>query len=612
MNNDNNILVPILPTPTYNRSAFRRNIFGEPTGIWEYLDENKNIHCIMVRYDFIGDKKYLPKTYGNLNGKIGWHNKKHPNGNILYNLPTILIDKDFSKLILIVEGEKAAEAAQKLFPNMIVTTSMFGNQTASKTDWSPLAGKPVCIWPDKDKAGDLYAESVIQQCKLVKARKISLVNVPENFPDGWDLADELPVDVSLSDINLLITNAHDRSIDVTSTSSIDISSPLIHEEDSVCDNEIKSDVETNSLEKKTSQLNFNLTKKWPPYPAKDAFNGIAGKIVNIIDPHAESDQVALLIQFLTVFGNIVGRNPYFMVGGTRHGINLFNILVGDTSLGRKGTSLDCILYLFEKLNCDDWNKKCIQTGLSSGEGLMWAIRDPIEKLEKDKSKNGNGKIEMVVADPGISDKRLLILETEFSRVLKVMEREDNTLSNILRDAWDAKTLSNLTKNDSLKASNPHISIIGHVTKSELYRYLNNTEAANGFANRFNWICVRRSKLLPEGGNLNTVDFSYLIKELISIVEFSKQVNEMRRNDSAKEIWKKVYEPLTDGRPGLLGAMIARGAPQVMRFSCIYALLDKSFEIRSEHLMSALALFDYIEESCEYIFGEALGDPLALV
>ena len=82
-----------------------------------------------------------------------------------------------------------------------------------------------------------------------------------------------------------------------------------------------------------------------------------------------------------------------------------------------------------------------------------------------------------------------------------MRREGNTLSTTLRDAWDTGTLRTLTKNSPAVATGAHISIIGHVTELVVRRYLGETEQGNGFGNRFLWVCARRSKKLPFGGNL---------------------------------------------------------------------------------------------------------------
>jgi hypothetical protein len=126
------------------------------------------------------------------------------------------------------------------------------------------------------------------------------------------------------------------------------------------------------------------------------------------------------------------------------------------------------------------------SGLSTGEGLIKQVCDP--QLNKHGEEVG-----------GVKDKRLLIVEPEFARVLKVGERDAATLPSILRDAWDRGDLQTLTKESPLRATAAHISLITHITEEELRRALSDTNRSNGFANRFLWVCVRRSKALPRGG-----------------------------------------------------------------------------------------------------------------
>ncbi len=101
----------------------------------------------------------------------------------------------------------------------------------------------------------------------------------------------------------------------------------------------------------------------------------------------------------------------------------------------------------------------------------------------------------------------------------------------------------------------------------------------------------------------------IIREVADALAYGRDLGEMRRNEEAREIWRAVYEELSDGRPGLLGAMIARAEAQVMRLACIYALLDRCPSIQKEHLLAALALWEYVEESAQYIFGGRMGDPV---
>jgi hypothetical protein len=216
----------------------------------------------------------------------------------------------------------------------------------------------------------------------------------------------------------------------------------------------------------------------------------------------------------------------------------------------------------------------------------------------------------VIADHGVEDKRLLDLETEFASVLRIIGREGSTLSATMRQAWDSGVLRILTKNSPAKATGAHISIVGHITRDELRRYLDSTEVGNGFANRFLWTCVRRSKILPEGGQLGDEDLTSIVHELHAAVEFAGTVREMLRGTKARDLWIEVYPGLSQGGRGLFGAVTSRAEAQVMRLACIYALLDRSTFIRVQHLRAALAVWKYCEASARYIFGDSLGDSVA--
>ena len=240
-------------------------------------------------------------------------------------------------------------------------------------------------------------------------------------------------------------------------------------------------------------------------------------------------------------------------------------------------------------------------GLASGEGLIWAVRDPIERTKKG---------ETYVDDPGEPDKRLLAVEEEFSAVCKVATREGNTLSETIRRAWDGKPLGNLTKNSPARCAAPHVGILAHVTRAELLRVLDSTDAANGFGNRFLWVCVRRSKELPEGGRLPDAEREELIARTRRALAAARRLGEVRRDDAAKQLWAEVYGDLSSPGRGLFGAMTDRAEAHVLRLSLLYALLDGSRTITVDHLLAALALWDYCAASARHVFGDATGDPIA--
>jgi Protein of unknown function (DUF3987) len=346
--------------------------------------------------------------------------------------------------------------------------------------------------------------------------------------------------------------------------------------------------------------NGSTSSAWPML-AEEARYGLAGDVLAEIEPLTEADPAALLINLLIAFGNAAGRNPHVKVGADRHGLNLNAVLVGRSSKGRKGMSWNPIEDLMHAAD-PFWVEDRVVGGLSSGEGLIYAVRD--RKTSEDK------KGELVVEDEGVTDKRLLAIESEFGGPLKLMTREGNILSVTIRQAWDGGKLQTLTRTAPLKATDPHISIIGHGTEHDVIRYLSETDASNGFANRFLWLLVRRSQKLAFGGKWSEANTAPLVKRLSEALGFAKGAGELTWGESAGEIWKAVYEELSEGEMGLFGAVTSRAEAQVLRLSAIYAVMDRSRLIEADHLLAALAVWEYAGESARRIFGDASGDPVA--
>lgn len=337
-----------------------------------------------------------------------------------------------------------------------------------------------------------------------------------------------------------------------------------------------------------SFVSFVRSDEWPVL-APPSLYGLAGDVVRAIEPHSEVDPAAILVQFLAAFGNVIGGGSHCMVDATRHGLNLFTVLVGETSKARKGTSWGHIRGLFERVD-EGWASKRLKGGLSSAEGLIHEVQDK---------------------DDEPIDKRLMVVQGEFASVLRVMSREGNNLSPVLRSAWDGETLETLVKHDKQKATNAHISMIGHITRTELLKYLSETESHNGFANRLLWVCVRRTKCLPEGGIVLPETVTELSQRITAAVKWAKhEPREFRRDDEARTLWANVYPRLSEGQPGLLGAATSRAEAQTLRLSAVYAALDCSPVVRVEHLRAALAVWDYAFASARYIFGDATGDAVA--
>ena len=353
------------------------------------------------------------------------------------------------------------------------------------------------------------------------------------------------------------------------------------------------------------------TPELPHFPvmAKEAFCGLPGEIVHMIEPHTESDSVAVLLTLHAFFGNAIGRGPHYRVEGDEHGPNLFALLVGDTAKARKGTSAGRVRQFF-KVADETWESRCIHTGLSSGEGVIWAVRDPIIKPVK-KGKGIKAKMVEEEVDHGIEDKRLMIQESEFAGALRVMQRDGNILSRVLRDAWDRGNLASMTKNSPARATGACISIVAHITVEELKRYFDRTEMANGFGNRFLFACVRRSKLLPFGGDIAENAIIGMARNSIApAIERARQIGAIVMADATRAAWEAAYSALSEARPGLRGALTARAEAQTVRLALVYALWAGSDRIEPEHLAAAMAVVEFCRASVEYIFGAALGNPTA--
>ena len=343
-----------------------------------------------------------------------------------------------------------------------------------------------------------------------------------------------------------------------------------------------------------------------PVPNEKCFDGLAGDFVRLIEPHTEASPMALLCQFLVYFGNIIGRSAYMQIEGDKHFTNLFCIVIGNTAQGRKGTSFGRVRQIFKGLD-EHHEKNCLVGGLASGEGLLYQVRDPMVTTKKNKE---TGAFEETVIDSGVSDKRLLVSEGEFAQVLRVQGREGNTLSTYIRNLWDKGTAQSMTKNSSLKTTDALVSIIGHITQAELLLTLSEVESANGYANRFIFFCVQRSKFLPFGGEIPAAHLERLQDRLANAIKFAREKGLMSYSIEASKLWASVYERLETSRFGYLANLTQRASPYVLRLSLIFALLDKSNLIEKYHLESALSVWQYAEDSARYIFGERLDNQTA--
>jgi hypothetical protein len=322
---------------------------------------------------------------------------------------------------------------------------------------------------------------------------------------------------------------------------------------------------------------------WPDPIHDDGFHGVAGDLVRAIEPHTEADPAALLVQFLVAWGSLTARGPYYLAEDDRHHTNLYAVIVGTTSKGRKGTSWGRMRAVLATID-EHWVMNCLLHGIGSGEALIDSLNN--------------------------EDHRRLVIELEFARLLAIMAREGTTVSSIFRQCWDSGEAHVTVRAKEAHVTGGHLSLVAHITRDELLRRLNDTEIGNGFGNRILWCCARRSQELPFGGG--SIDFGNVPSRLRDATEFTRKTGNTRIHfdREARDLWRQIYHDLSEGKPGLFGSVTGRAEAQVVRLALIYALLDCAQQIRVEHLRAALAVWKYCEDSARYIWRDALGDPTA--
>ena len=169
-------------------------------------------------------------------------------------------------------------------------------------------------------------------------------------------------------------------------------------------------------------------------------------------------------------------------------------------------------------------------------------------------------------------------------------------------------LRTLTKNNQTRVTDGFVSIVGHITIEELRQKLDHTTMANGYANRFIYGCVHRSKMLPFGGDaLDTTDLGTRTRDAL---ETARNFDRVDMTAAAMELWIAVYPKLSGEVPGLMGSLTARAEGQTIRLALIYALLDGADEIDRVHLEAGLAVWAFCDASTRFIFGDVTGDTTA--
>lgn len=351
---------------------------------------------------------------------------------------------------------------------------------------------------------------------------------------------------------------------------------------------------------------------WPAAVPLELIPGVLGDFVRLVAPATESDCNALVFQALAGCGAMLGRETCITVEADRHAPAEFVLLLGGTGEG-KGTSWSWVRRLLREADpgFTDGPGARVLGGVGSGEGVIAELADtpPPRRRRRDLDDDDDDDDDPEEG-PAPKDRRLLLVEPEFSRPLQVMGREGSTLSAILRQAFDGSPLSVLTRKDPLKAPASHVAMVAHCTPAELRKMLRDTDVENGLLNRFVLVMVRRSRMLPWGGQVDPTALEQLGARLREAVRWSRVGREIAWSREAARGWESIYPALVESSPGLLGAYRARGRTHVLRLALTFACLDCSPVIERQHLVAAAEMWRYAEDSARLLFGTLTGDELA--
>ena len=319
-----------------------------------------------------------------------------------------------------------------------------------------------------------------------------------------------------------------------------------------------------------------------------ALHGVAGETIRALRPHTEACDGAVLSQYLAIASACIGRGPYVAVGLARQPARVFVLVVGSTGHGRKGTALDAALAPFVHPAGPTLPRRV--SNVQSGEAIIEAVRD------------GEGE------EPGVEDKRLLCMETEFGNVFATKGRTGSILTGVLRQGWDSGELHN-TKIKSVQATGAHVIVIGHITAAELHDVAGRTDVANGFLNRFQFAHAQAVRSIPLPEPPPDAVLAPLAAALRNAVDVAAGRRRVLLSPSALSLWEHLYPHLDADGEGAVTTLLARTKPYLLRLALVYCLLDQSDQIEPVHLRAACAVWDYHSGTVRHTYGKRTGNSL---
>jgi hypothetical protein len=337
----------------------------------------------------------------------------------------------------------------------------------------------------------------------------------------------------------------------------------------------------------------------PPVPDTNAMlYGIIGEIARAGSEGREVHPVAIAAACLSWLSAEIGPDICLPIGDVKHHVNLYTLHIGRSARGGKGESLQLVNRIRYAITRDREDHPCGQVhngGLSSREGLAGAVHDGYQV----------GK-ELI---PAVDDKRLWIVEAEFSNVLAQGKREGNTLLPALRDVWDGGNIQPLTKGRGMWSTHPHIALHGNITPGELQARIEAKEINGGTFNRILMIWAERTCLVALPKRTDTGIVAGFARRIEDAIRWARGTYPTTRDSrkasmtpSAAQLWSSLYPSLRRPHPAgdLVAAATERRAPICLRIALIHAILEKSLMITPDHIRVGYAWAQYGADTAAYV------------
>lgn len=331
-----------------------------------------------------------------------------------------------------------------------------------------------------------------------------------------------------------------------------------------------------------------------PMPHAAVYQGWLGATVNELAETTEADPIAILATLIGAYSVMIGNGPRIAIHDNRAPLLVWPLILGRTSVGRKGMSYNVVKRLVRDADLEFYSE-CVTSGLSSGEGLIDAVMDEVDEEQQ---------------GPPPGGRQVLVVETEYANTMNRAGREGNTLSGVLRQAWDGDSLRVMTRSHRL-ATHPHIGIVAHITPGEFRMKVKSADMAGGSYNRFLPIFSERLHEIPYGEGADPARVAALARELAELVQLARLAGKVGLTPAALDHWRTVYSVLSasPAHDGTVAQFTARAPEYCRRLAAVYALADGKAIADREHLEAAYQLVNYSRATAAHVMGDGTGDPV---